>query len=65
LTPSSAEVGSAESRSSTGTTVFAPQIEQGQFTETDVTAPGVWRLPLSSAARTLSVVEGLPCAVQL
>ena len=43
----------------------APQMEQLQPTFTVTPAEGVSRLPLSSTARVLIVVLGLPCATQL
>src|SRR4051794_7564602 len=45
--------------------VFGPQIEHGQLTLTVTPAPAVWRLPLSSTARHLTVVDGLPWAVHV
>ena len=42
-----------------------PQIEQVQPMVTGTPAEGVSRLPLSSTARDLIVVPGLPCATQL
>jgi hypothetical protein len=63
FTPTSPDVGSPESASALGTWVLVPQSEHGQFTVTVVPAPGVWRLPLSSTARTLTTVDGLPWAI--
>src|SRR5919204_1459469 len=65
LTPTSTGVGSSESRSALGTFQLAPHSEHGHVTVTGVPAPGVSRLPLSSTARTLIVVVGLPWAIQL
>src|SRR4051812_26472025 len=45
--------------------VFGPQIEHGQVMSTVTPAPGVCRLPLSSTARHLIVVDGLPWAVHV
>ena len=65
LTPTSPAVGSPESASAVGTWVLVPHSEHGQLTLTVTPAPGVCRLPLSSTARTLTTVEGLPWAVHV
>src|SRR5215207_3589935 len=62
LTPTSTELVSPASAA--GGAIAFPQIEQGQDTFTEAPAPGVPRFPLSSVARTLIVVEGVPWAVQ-
>ena len=60
FTPTS--VAAASPESACAGVVLVPQIEQGQLTLTVVPAPGVSRLPLSSTARDLIVVDGFPCA---
>src|SRR5664279_514618 len=44
---------------------LVPHTEHGQVTVTVVPVEGVSRLPLSSTARVLIVLDGLPCAIQL
>ena len=58
LTPTSIEAGSPESAVAGVTLV--PQIEHGQLHVDRDPRPGVSRLPLSSTARVLIVVVGLP-----
>jgi hypothetical protein len=59
--PTSTGVGSPESPS--GGVTLVPQSEQGHVTVTTRPAPGVWMLPLSSAARVLIVEVGEPWTV--
>src|SRR5215211_4027391 len=63
FTPSSTAFGSAASAVA-GVTPD-PHIEQGHETFTETPAEGLSLLPLSSTARDLIVVLGLPCATQL
>src|SRR5919109_3056028 len=63
LTPTSTGVGSVESGAIGETLV--PHSEQGHVTLTETPALGVCRLPLSSTARHLIVVDGLPWAIQV
>src|SRR3954453_3383213 len=60
FTPTSPGVGSLESTDPGF--VLVPQIEHGHVTSIETPAPGVCRLALSSTARALIVVDGLPCA---
>src|SRR5438105_6368798 len=60
FTPSSVECGSPASGA--GGLTAAPQIEHGHDTFTVIAGEGLPRLPLSSTARALMVVLGLPCA---
>jgi hypothetical protein len=62
LTPTSVDAESPESRV-LGVTA-GPQIEQGHGMSTVVPGDGLSMFPLSSTARDLIVVDGLPWATQ-